>query len=128
MLVHVWRLGEGSWPGHGTSILSQPQQQWGAPAGAAHAGGHGQSCSCCVWFPFGPRDLDKRVAFIDWEIGGGRGSRNQLLPFCFPKQTFIEHLLCASRCPICFSCIIGLNPHDSPVVTVSTGLKKRLKL
>ena len=24
------------------------------------------SYSCCVWFPFGPRDLDKRAAFIDW--------------------------------------------------------------
>lgn len=50
-----------------------------------------QSCSCCVWFPFGPRDLDKRAAFIDWgdwEREGG-GSRISLCLFVFLSK----HLL-----------------------------------
>lgn len=37
----------------------------GSPGGRDTGLGR-QSCSCCVWFSFGPRDLDKRAAFIDW--------------------------------------------------------------
>ena len=92
-----WRLGEGSWPGHSASILAsatEARQRWAPTREAQARGGMGpgrQSCSCCVWFPFGPRDLDKRAAFIDWgdwEREGG-GSRISLCLFVFLSK----HLL-----------------------------------
>lgn len=67
-LLCVLEAGGGSWPGHSASILS-----WATAAlrpeleqpGQGRAGLGRQACSCCVWFPLGPGDLDKRVAFID---------------------------------------------------------------
>lgn len=57
----------GSWPGHSASLLS-----WATAAraeleqpGQGGVGLRRQGCSCCVWFPLRPGDLDKRVAFID---------------------------------------------------------------
>lgn len=49
-----------------------------------------QSYSCCVWFPFGPRDLDKRAAFIDWgDWGREEALEVSLCPFVFLSK----HLL-----------------------------------
>lgn len=104
--------------------LSQRGPTGRSPGGRGTGLGR-QNCSCCVWFPFGPRDLDKRAAFIDW--GGLReagGSRSQLLPFCFPKQTFIEHLLCARQHAKCFSCIIRLNSYDRHLTEEETKAQK----
>lgn len=49
-----------------------------------------QSYSCCVWFPFGPRDLDKRAAFIDW----GAWGREEALDISLCLFVFLsKHLL-----------------------------------
>lgn len=68
-----------------------PQPEKPRPGRGGGTGPGRQSCSCCVWFPFGPRDLDKRAAFIDWgdwEREGG-GSRISLCLFVFLSK----HLL-----------------------------------
>lgn len=62
---------------------------WEKPGRVGHGSGR-QSCSCCVWFPFGPRDLDKSVAFIDWGDWGKQGAlKVSLCPFVFLSK----HLL-----------------------------------
>lgn len=63
--------------------LSQRGPTGRSPGGRGTGLGR-QSCSCCVWFPFGPRDLDKRAAFIDWGgFGGGRGLPKSAFAFLF---------------------------------------------
>lgn len=77
------------------SILSLASVAGSAGPHREKPGGRGwglgrQSCSCCVWFPFGPRDLDKRAAFIDW----GDWGRERTLEVSFRLFVLLsKHLL-----------------------------------
>lgn len=92
--MRVQRRGEGSRPGHCTSILSSAAEAAMGPNGRSLGrGGTGlgkQGYSCCVWFLFGPRDLDKRAAFIDW----GAWGREEALEVSLCLFVFLsKHLL-----------------------------------